>query len=292
MVVSHILGGLGNQMFQYAAGRALSLAHGAPLRLDVSDFDQYGLHHGFELARVFSGSMPLADAGQVRALLGCQSPRVIRRIVGRPAFSVLRSKSYVVEPHFQYWHGIKKVSPPCFLQGYWQSERYFSDVAQTIRQEFTFRQPFSAVNFDLAQEIKSATAVSLHVRRGDYVSNAKALTTHGTCSIEYYIKAIEYIEKRIANPKFYVFSDDLDWVKKYININHPTYYIDNNKGSESYNDMRLMSICSHHIIANSSFSWWGAWLNSDARKIVVAPIRWFANQNNVSDLLPAAWVRI
>lgn len=291
VVVSHILGGLGNQMFQYAAGRALSLARGAPLLLDVQDFDGYGVHQGFELARVFSTAMPLVDAQQLRGLLGCQSSRLMRRIVGLPAFSVLRARAYVLEPHFHYWAGFKQTSVPCYLQGYWQSERYFSDVAQTIRNDFEFRSPLVGKNLDLAHELKGVNAVSVHVRRGDYVSNAKALATHGLCSLEYYVKAIEYINNHVDMPIFFIFSDDLEWVKDNLVVNHAVRYVDNNHGAESYNDMRLMSMCRHHIIANSSFSWWGAWLNPDPQKIVVAPRRWFMNQNNVSDLLPATWVR-
>lgn len=292
MILSHILGGLGNQMFQYAASRSLSLTRGVPLRLDASDFAGYGLHQSFELARVFSCPVTLAEPEDVRAVLGWQSSRSIRRIVARPELRFLRSRHLVVEPYFHYWPGIRDASPPCYLMGYWQSERYFTDVAHTIRADFTFRQPLAGPNLELAQEIGRVKAVSLHIRRGDYASNPKTLAMHGVCSIAYYETAVRYIAERVEAPHFFVFSDDMDWVRANLNMNHPCRYVDHNRGAESYNDMRLMSLCRHHIIANSSFSWWGAWLNPNPDKIVVAPKRWFARESNLKDLFPQGWATL
>lgn len=277
-------------MFQYAAGRALSIARNAPLRLDVSDFSGYGLHQGFELSRVFSCPVTLTEPDDVRAVLGWQSSWLARRIVARPALRLLRSRHFVAEPHFHYWPGIRDVSLPCYLMGYWQSERYFADVAQTIRTDFTFRQPMTGCNLELAEEIGAVNAVGLHVRRGDYASNSKTLATHGVCPLAYYEAAIRYIAESVDAPHFFVFSDDMDWVRANLNIDQPCRYVDHNHGTESFNDMHLMSLCRHHIIANSSFSWWGAWLNPHEDKIVVGPQRWFSNNNNVKDLFPRGWV--
>lgn len=290
MILSHILGGLGNQMFQYAAGRALSIARNTPLCLDVSDFPGYRPHQGFELSRVFSCPVTLAEPDDVRAVLGWQSSWLARRIVARPALRLLRSRHFVAEPHFHYWPGIRDVSLPCYLMGYWQSERYFADVAQTIRTDFTFRQPMTGCNLELAEEIGAVNAVGLHVRRGDYASNSKTLATHGVCPLAYYEAAIRYIAESVEAPHFFVYSDDMDWVRANLNIDQPCRYVDHNRGTESFNDMRLMSLCRHHIIANSSFSWWGAWLNPHEDKIVVGPQRWFSNNNNVKDLFPRGWV--
>lgn len=292
MIVGHILGGLGNQMFQYAAGRALSIARGAPLRLEVSDFSRYGIHQGFELARVFSCSVTLAEPEDVRTVLGWQSPRLLRRIMAHRRLQFLRSRHFMVESHFNYAAGIRDVPLPSYLMGYWQTERYFADVAETIRTDFTFRQPLNGRNLELAQEIGTTNAVSLHVRRGDYASNPKALATHGVCSLAYYEAAIKYITARVEAPQFFVFSDDMEWVRANLKIRHPCRYVDHNHGEESFNDMRLMSLSRHHIIANSSFSWWGAWLNPDTEKIVVAPRKWFANGNDVNDLFPQGWVTL
>jgi hypothetical protein len=293
MIVSHIIGGLGNQMFQYAAGRALSLARGVPLRLDVSDFEGYGLHQGFELTRLFACSPTIADSDDVRAMLGWQAAKRIRRVVARPQLRFLRNRHFVLEPHLHYWQGIREVKSPAYLMGYWQSEKYFLAVAAQIREDFAFKLPLSRVNAELANQISQVSAVSLHVRRGDYVSNPKATAMHGLCSLAYYQAAIQYVAERVTNPVFFVFSDDAAWVKVNLKMDYPCQYVEHNQGTESYNDMRLMSLCQHHIVANSSFSWWGAWLNPNPEKIVVAPVNWFNNTVvNAADLIPAEWVRL
>lgn len=293
MMIANIIGGLGNQMFQYAAARALSLKYAVPLRLDISGFDGYGLHNGFELYRVFDIDMPLAFAAEIRNVLGWRSPTLVRRVLSRPELKSLRGASFVVEPYFHYWPGFKSVSPRAYLQGYWQSEKYFADAIDELRADFAFRQPLSEQNAAWAAQIGHCNAVSLHVRRGDYVTDARTNSMHGVCSLEYYHAAIDHILERMDAPEFFVFSDDIAWVQNNLNIRHPCHYIDHNRGKESYNDMRLMSLCRHHIIANSSFSWWGAWLNAYPGKIVVAPSHWFADTSIcVDDLFPEGWVRL
>lgn len=289
VIISQIIGGLGNQMFQYAAGRALSTLRGVPLRLDVGGFTGYGLHQGFELERVFSCPVTLAEPQDVRVVLGWQSSRLARRLFARPVLRSLRNRHFMVEPHFHYWPGICNVPPPIYLTGYWQSERYFADVTQTIRTDFTFRQPMSSRNLELAEEIGAVSAVSLHVRRGDYANNPRTKATHGVCPLAYYEAAIHYIAERVEAPHFFVFSDDMDWVRANLKSQFPYSYVDHNQSTESYNDMRLMSLCKYHIIANSSFSWWGAWLNPRDDKMVIAPKKWFANSNDTKDLLPSGW---
>lgn len=292
MIVSNIFGGLGNQMFQYAVGRMLALKHGVPLRLDVEMFSHQTVHQGFELERIFSAPMVLATPSDMRNILGWQSSRLALRLLGRHELSFLRSRHLIVEPHFHYYQGIHNALSSSYLKGCWQSERYFFDISNTIRQDLAFRLPMSDQNRDVAQKIEAVNAVSLHVRRGDYVSNPGALSYHGVCPLEYYERAIRYIIERVTDPFFFVFSDDLDWVRNTLQMDYPVCYVDHNRGSESYNDMRLMSLCSHHVIANSSFSWWGAWLNDSNSKIVVAPKQWFAKALDVSDLLPDSWVRL
>lgn len=294
MIFCHVLGGLGNQMFQYAAGRALAMVRGLPLRLDVTGFDGYGLHQGFELQRVFCCEALLASAAEVRAVLGWRAAPMVRRLLARPELAALRSKTFVVEPHFHYWPGLRDVPDTAYLQGYWQSEKYFADAAAAIRADFTFRQPLSATNATIAEKVGSGgTAVSLHVRRGDYVSDARTHATLGLCPIDYYHAAARYIAGRIESPEFFVFSDDIAWARANLDLGHPCHYLDHNRGAESHNDMHLMSLCRHHIIANSSFSWWGAWLNPRNDKIVVAPARWFAGGNRVlDDLFPTGWVTL
>ena len=290
VIVSRVIGGLGNQMFQYAVGRALSLARGQSLRLDVSGFANYGLHQGFELQRVFDCPAEIATEAEVRSILGWQFSPSIRRVVVRPGLAVIRREGFVVEPHFHYWPEIKNVPQVCYLNGYWQTEKYFRDVASVIRADFTFKTPLANRNAELAEQIGQVSAVSLHVRRNDYAKNPQTNAAHGLCSLDYYRVAIKQVYERVEQPYFFIFSDDIAWVKGNLRMALPCEYIDRNQGAESYNDMRLMSLCRHHIIANSTFSWLGAWLNPSPEKIVVAPKKWFANDTNITvDLFPQGW---
>lgn len=293
LIISRIIGGLGNQMFQYAAGRALAIARGLPLHLDVAGFDGYGLHQGFELQRVFDCQAAIASAAEVRAVLGWRAAPALKRILARPVLAALRGPAFIVEPHFHYWPGIRDVPATAYLQGYWQSEKYFADVADDLRADFAFRQPLSEANAAWAERIGRCAAVSLHVRRGDYVSDARTHAAHGVCSLDYYRGAARQIAGRVDAPEFFVFSDDVAWARDNLDIGHPCHYLDHNRGAESHNDMRLMSLCRHHVLANSSFSWWGAWLNPRADKVVVAPARWFASgERRVDDLFPQGWVTL
>ena len=292
MIISQVIGGLGNQMFQYAAGRALSLERGLPLRLDLSGFAGYGLHHGFLLKTLLDCPVEVATQSDVRNILGWQYPASVRRLLMRPQFAAFRRKGFVVEPYFHYWPGIKKVPNACYLAGYWQTEKYFLDVAHHIRRDFTFKSPLMGMNAELSQQIVKVNSVSLHVRRGDYVSNDKNKAVYGTCSLEYYRCAIQYIAERVDRPKLFIFSDDPTWVKGNLQLDFPCHYVEHNQGVESYNDMRLMSMCKHHVIANSSFSWWGAWLNENPGKIVIAPRNWFVNGNKAEDLIPKGWISL
>lgn len=292
MVICNLNGGLGNQMFQYAAVRSISLAHNSSLRLDISTYVNRGHHQGFELNRVFNCAAEIASEADIRRVLGWGYLPSMRRIVARPKMAMFRNKRFAVEPHFNYWRDIWSVPGDCYLVGYWQSEKYFLGVARQIREDFSFRPPLENKNITLANRITQVNAVSVHIRRGDYAYNPITAATHGLCSLNYYREAIQYISERVHQPYFFIFSDDIVWAKQNLKIDHAHCYVDHNHGAESYNDMRLMSMCKHNIIANSSFSWWGAWLNPNATKIVIAPTRWFANHTDVSDLLPRGWVSL
>jgi hypothetical protein len=261
-----------------------------PLRLDVSGFQNTPLRK-FELDR-FNISAKIATAEEIEEfkkrdrvgrwiskLNDAVRPYYKRRLVDESTFHV-DPKMFLVGPHV-------------YLDGYWQSEKYFKDIEEVIRREFTFKSDPEAWNKVVAQSILCTNAVSLHVRRGDYVSNPLTSEVHGTCSIEYYRHAVDLIAEQCYQPHFYIFSDDQEWVKSNLVFSFPTTYIDKNSGESSFEDLRLMSLCKHNVIANSSFSWWGAWLNSNPGKIVVGPKSWFRKQNiDTRDLIPEDWVRI
>ena len=179
-----------------------------------------------------------------------------------------------------------------YMSGYWQSENYFESNRSILINDFSFRIPLNARNADALRLISSSNSVSIHIRRGDYLHNANAKATHGLCSLEYYHKAIRLIKATIGKPRFFIFSDDMLWVKAHLEPEEDCIFVDWNFGVDSYNDMRLMSLCKHNIIANSSFSWWGAWLNRNPDKVIIAPKRWFAGKINDSNIIPSSWIRI
>jgi len=291
MVICNIIGGLGNQIFQYAAGRALSLKLSVPLKLDTRDFLGYQLHQGFELNRLFNCSAEIANDKDLENVLGWQQAKFVQRVLKRSQLKNYRNKNFVVEPSFNYWSGINQLEDNSYLYGHWQSEKYFIEFSENIRRDFIFKLPFSEKNAEVAKHIAQVNSVSMHIRRGDYVTNVKNAFI-GTCTLEYYQKAIAHIKVQVNSPVFFVFSDDIDWAKNNLNLDKSTVFIGHNKSIESYNDMRLMSLCKHNIIANSTFSWWGAWLNSNPNKIVIAPRQWFANGQDDTDLIPSTWIRV
>lgn len=294
MIVSHTIGGLGNQMFQYAAGRSLALRHDCVLHLDTSDFTGYSLHQGFELSTVFGIDCPQIDRQTRDRLLGWRGWGLTRRLLKRWPFLQIGQPSIVYEPHFQYWPVWERLPNPSYLFGYWQSERYFCHCADQIRKDFQFSKPLDPLSLEIAEEIRAGVSVSLHVRRGDYANNPKTTAVHGLCGPPYYARAIEHLSEQLGVMRLFVFSDDIEWARANLPLDaHPHTFVSNNQGADSWRDMRLMSLCRHHIIANSSFSWWGAWLNPSEDKIVIAPKRWFARANISSkDLLPDGWVKI
>lgn len=290
MIICQIMGGLGNQMFQYALGRALATKLNLQLRIDISGFERYRLH-SYQLSSVFAG-MEVATHEDLQNIIGWRASPVAKRLVAKPQLAWLRGKHFLVEPHLSYWSDIDGLTGPAYLVGYWQSEKYFRAFAPIIRESFAFMQPLSLQNQQVVDKIKNSQSVSLHIRRGDYVQNRQTLAIHGICSLDYYSNAIAYLAQHIEKPKFFIFSDDMEWVKSNLKIDFPCVYIDHNTDLESFNDMRLMSQCQHNIVANSSFSWWGAWLNANPDKMVIAPKKWYANQNDVRDLCPVTWVKL
>lgn len=189
---------------------------------------------------------------------------------------------------------IMTVGGNLWLHGYWQSERYFADFEEQIRCELSVRTQPSAKNEQLLAEIAGLPAVSLHIRRGDYVNNPQANAAHGICTLEYYRSAALLISERMPEePIFYVFSDEPEWAKTNLDLPFEIRVMDHNDGDHNYEDLRLMAACRHHVIANSTFSWWGAWLNPSLEKIVIAPKQWFADPSLKNpDILPPSWITL
>ncbi len=286
MIITKLYGGLGNQMFQYAAGRAMSIHNDSDFFLDVSWFEKIkgNTDRKYELE-----SFNIME----RFILEKD-----RRMLKGQLFS-LRSKfgffkkGYIKEKRFNFEPDILKLSGNVYLDGYWQSEKYFKNVEEIIRGEFTLKKPLNIKSEKLKEQIEKNNSISIHIRRGDYVADPKTNQFHGVCSPEYYYKAVKIITEKINNPVFFIFSDDIEWARENFKLNYPTVYIDKSFGLKDAEEMILMSKCKNHIIANSSFSWWGAWLGLNKNKIVIAPKKWFNNPNvDTSDLIPESWIVI
>lgn len=292
MIVVRLIGGLGNQMFQYAFARALSLKRQTELKLDLASYGE-DTPRSFSLD-CFNIKASFASLEEIKKLVFTPTPlfiRIVRKIKGKPP---MRESSQIYrERHYHFDPQALGILGDSYLIGYWQSEKYFYQIEDIIRRDFTFKSKMSKKNQLLAKRIQETDSVSIHVRRADYVTNKVYRDYFKLCGIEYYFLAITKMINKVHHPCFYVFSDDLDWVKNNIQSEFPITYIDHNRGNQDYEDMRLMSLCKHHIIANSSFSWWGAWLNMHPDKIVIAPKKWFNDPSiNTKDLIPSSWIRI
>ena len=293
MIVSNLIGGLGNQLFQYACGHAVALRHGEPLQVAVDQFSGYRLHHGYELARVFTIDAPVASTQALRERLGLWHGPLARRVWARLKPGISRQGQACFEPPGNFWRGIDGVSADAYLHGYWQSERYFAAAADGLRTQLQFRQTPSAENARWLERIKRCNSVSVHIRRGDYISNPKNARIYAACPAAYYQAALAHIRAVHADARFFVFSDDLSWARETLAGGlDAVEFVDNNRGADSWNDMHLMSRCRHHIIANSTFSWWAAWLGERPGKIIIAPQRWYIQPGLGVDLVPARWQRM
>jgi hypothetical protein len=269
-----ITGGLGNQMFQYAAGRALAVRCKAPLVLDLAFYNDRR-HRKYEL-----DAFPIAASG----VTGNAGNPLARWMARRREGTVYR------EPHFHYDPAFERLTAPVRLEGYFPSPRYFAGYEDTVRHDLAPPAADDAESRRLAPRIASGDAIALHVRRGDYVSRPKINQLMGTCSVAYYEAALARIP---GDGTVFVFSDDIAWAKANLPRTRPTVFVGEASPRAGLADLWLMALARHHIIANSSFSWWGAWLGQRPDGTTIAPARWFADSaNDVKDLFPASWIRI
>lgn len=292
MIITNLIGGLGNQLFQYACGHAVATRHGVALRLAVDQFQGYPLHQGFELARVFGVADGIAEEAELRALLGAWCRPSLRRAMARWWPGVRLGGRACFEPPGGLQQGLLSVGPQAYLHGYWQSEHHFDGCTKSLRQQLRFATTPSAQNAHWAQRIEGCPSASVHMRRGDYVSNPKNRGIYAECSPAYYGAAMDAIRDVEPDIRFFVFSDDMVWARQALaDRQGDVAFIDHNRGADSHSDMRLMSLCRHHVIANSSFSWWGAWLGERPGTITVAPQQWYLDPSKGTHVVPARWRR-
>lgn len=276
-------GGLGNQMFQYAFFLFLR-NQGFNVKYNTSWYNSNECHNGYELEKVFG-----IDTNNDYLLFNLfRTVRKLNRLhLNMPWVSVIHDS---IPSFFQNNFNTSFLT---FFDGYWQSYHYIQSVEKSIRKRFCFNEDLlTEETLHLSSVIKSSqTAISIHVRCGDYLSEKFSPLYGGICTPEYYSKAIKMAENKLHNPKFFVFSNDLEWVSKHIDLPHDATFVSCNTGINSWQDMYLMSCCKHNIIANSSFSWWGAWLNDNPNKLVISPSR-FVNIEKNCELSLAQWAKI
>lgn len=289
MNIVQIQSGLGNQLFQYAFYHALK-ANEPETKIDVSIYRHRSSHNGYELERLFDLTpehATLAERDQM-ADVGKDLWSEIRRALGWKRHT---TGQLVQEPDpAEGWHPELLHARNSYLQGYWQTENYFRPMAQEVRKAFTFRLPLPAAAQALADRMAQTNSVSIHIRRGDYLKARRQADYH-VCTEDYYRRAIEYIQAHVQQPVFYVFSDEPAWGQAQDFFPVGTVFVSGHTGPNAYIDMQLMSLCRHHIIANSSFSWWGAWLGEQADTITVAPDPWFRLRPR-PDIVPDRWIKI
>jgi hypothetical protein len=288
VIITRILGGLGNQMFQYAAGRALAIANDAELKLDLIEMGSYKLRP-FALDQ-FNIQAVVAQPDEV--------PGKPKRGLLRKFTSALKSDrsscERIVENGLAFDSKVPALRGSLHLSGYWQSEQYFASSAAAIRSDFSLKSPLSPARQELLALIDAATApVSIHVRRGDYVTSPSANAVHGTCEPSWYHEAMRRMLDRVGDASFFVFSDEPQWARSNLQSSRPMVFIEPQNDGRDGEDMHLMAACHAQIIANSSFSWWGAWLNPRPDKHVIAPKQWFrAPDKDDRDIVPTNWERL
>ena len=287
MITFQAQGGLGNQLFQYAAARRLAIQHGCQLVVD---------HHWFDHPRPRETPRPL-ELNRYPVAMRLATPyELLRWTPLRSRWGRYLKPLMPMDLRREHGHGVNRevLSAPAnsYLSGFWQSEAYFVDIREQLLQELTPIEHPGPKDLAVMDRMQLGESVCVHVRRGDYVSLASATAYHGLCSLDYYLKAIEYVAERVPSPTLFVFSDDPEWTKAHLKSPFPTHYVDHNPSEKAFQDLRLMSLCRHHIIANSSFSWWGAWLSAHLDGLVIAPERWYAVDRPTPDLIPARWTRL
>ncbi len=283
-MIVNLIGGLGNQMFQYAF--AFSQKNNQLIKLDITDFKKDKLRD-YQL-----------DLFNIKSVLATEKEALDLKHKKRNIFIRTFRKpkkwgfayTYYPEPHFHFDKKALDVKNDVYFEGFWQSEKYFKKYRKDLLKQFTLKTALSQKAQEYQQKITQVPSVSLHIRRGDYITNAKINASHGVCGLDYYKKAVSKITKQVKNPHFFIFSDDLEWAKNNLDFIENKSFITLEPTAPPHESIILMSKCQHNIIANSSFSWWGAWLNQNPKKQVITPKKWFNDSNkDTKDLIPDSW---
>lgn len=288
MKIVKILGGIGNQMFQYAFLLALKPKYDEDILIDTSIFDIWKIHNGYELEDVFSIKEKLATPSDIKKVSWYFKNYKLRRAL---SLYFPKKTAYIEKSPYHFYPEFLNVQGDAYYDGYWQYFKYFESVKDVVLREFKFVPDTNTRNIDLVHDMGNHDFISIHVRRGDYLESPEYA---GICDIDYYKEAVRVVTEKIVAPTFLVFSNDISWCKQHISplLNKcPHIFVDWNVGKTSFRDMELMSKCKANIIANSSFSWWAAYLNRTVDKLVVAPRKW-TNRKMEFAIQPDDWYLI
>ena len=302
MIIVRLIGGLGNQLFQYAAARRLSIETEQPFKLDLTAYETDPLRD-YSL-RPFNTCQDVATADEIRRVKPSPEDAHAGWWPQRALRNRRYSKSWIRErTPYAYDPRVARARGDVYLEGYWANEEYFKPIESTIRQEFTVTSDPDEENLAVARAIASTTSVCRHVRRGDYATDPATERFHGLAPLSYYEQAVARLTQSVTDPHFFIFSDDPSWAREHLKLAHPVTYVTHNRADKAHEDLRLMASCRHHIIANSSFSWWGAWLAQrpvpDPRfpvpdgQVVIAPAKWLNEPGiDTTGATPPAWIRL
>ncbi|MET0634858.1 MAG: alpha-1,2-fucosyltransferase [Chitinophagaceae bacterium] len=283
MVISHLFGGLGNQLFQYAAGKRIAEKYSVPFALDTSAFESYKLRR-FDLDH-FNLQARIATETEITELK--PSSNLAKAL---QYLRLKKNRTYHRERSFNFDPSFESIGPDIYLKGYFQSEQYFAPIAPTVLKEFTIKPEFIQNVTALAGKIRNPNSVGIHIRRGDY-KNTDVKQLLATTDADYYQRAIALMLEKLTDPEFYFFSDDIDWVRENLPVPNAVY-VSGDLAKTHIEDFYLLSQCGNQIIPNSTFAWWAAWLNPNPAKSVIAPQKWFNDEASNRDRLPESWTSL
>ena len=301
-IIVKLSGRFGNQLFQYATGYALAKINGFNLAVDISEYQIHQKMNDYTIGKLIPDII-VAKSSDVKKAIGFRFPfspkqKIYWKTLSKVEHILLLkklffAKSYIREPHFQYWSELKKINKSCLIYGVWQSELYFKEYRKDLLNIFELKKLSCIYSNDFYKRIQNdANSVAVHIRRGDYL-NPQTQSFHGVCDLEYYQKSMKIVSEQAQNPSFYIFTDDPEWATaQFKDLANVELIVPPNE-CDDVDSFWLMRTCRHQIIANSSFSWWAAWLNQNSQKIVIAPKKWFQNSDIITtDIYPKEWILV
>lgn len=294
MVIVRLIGRMGNQLFQYAVGRQLALRNKMPLKIDMSANEPTVENK----LTYFNIDAPLATEEEVKRMVSKYEShsfysrayrKIERKLLPRHKRKYFKEKGY-----YEYDADLIKITSSVLLEGFWQHHQYFEKLHPRLWDELTLRDEYIFEHKIFQEIVQAGSSISIHIRRGDYVSDPNNLNWFGVMPISYYQNAISYMDQHVKNPVYFVFSDDLDWAERNLSIKAPVVFVDIDGGKKDYLELYAMSKCRHNIIANSSFSWWAAFLNKNEDKKIIAPKTWLAVEelNKKVTIQMPSWIKM